>query len=140
MRRGVVMINSFNFVRSSDLIGGDDEHDDIGYVSAARAHGGEGCVTRRVDEGECRAVVIYGVGADVLGDATGFTSCNTRLANRIQERRFAMINMSHECDDGAARLEFLFLFDDRWRWRDNDLFHLVNAGPFSRRSFSKMNP
>ena len=130
MRRGLGVIDRFNCLRHDAVISGNDEHDDIGYISAARAHGGEGCVTGRVYERESRAVVIYGVGADVLGDAPGFTSCNTRLANRIQERRFAMINMSHECDDGAARLEFLFLFDDRWRWRDNDLFHLVNAGPF----------
>src|SRR5438094_1204037 len=84
MRRGLGVIDRFNCLRHDAVISGNDEHDDIGYISAARAHGGEGCVTGRVYERESRAVVIYGVGADVLGDATGFTSCYARLANRIQ--------------------------------------------------------
>ena len=38
-----------------------------------------------------------------------------------------MIDMAHKRDDWAARFEFLFLLDDRWRRRDHHLFDLVNA-------------
>ncbi len=38
------------------VIGGDDQHDDVGDIGAARAHRGEGLVARRVDEGDLLAV------------------------------------------------------------------------------------
>ena len=41
-----------------------------------------------------------------------------------------MINVSHERDDRCPRLEFFFLFNDRRRRSDDDLFHLVNAASF----------
>ena len=37
------------------VIGGDDQHDDVGDVGAARAHRGEGLMARRVDEGDLLA-------------------------------------------------------------------------------------
>ena len=38
--------------------------------------------------------------------------------------------MSHERDDRPARLELLFLRDDRRRRRDHNLFDFVNTGAF----------
>ena len=117
-------------MRHDPIIRRDHQHDDIGHVGAACAHGGEGGVARCVDESKCRAIVIDAVSADVLGDSSCFASRYTRLANRVQERGLAMIDMAHEGDDGAARLELLWFFNNRRRRRDDYLFHLVNAGAF----------
>ena len=72
--------------------------------------------------------MLDAVSADVLRDPTGFASRDARLANRVQERGLPMIYVSHERDDGTARLKFLFLFNDRRRRRHDHLFHFVNAG------------
>ncbi len=76
------------------------------------------------------AFVIDAVGADVLGDAAGFARRDARLADRVHERRLAVIDVTHERDDRAARLEFFLLLDDRRRRRDHDLLDLVDAAAF----------
>ena len=130
VRRGLGVIDRLDCLRHDAVIGRDDEHDDVGHIGAARAHGGEGGVARSVEESDRRAIVIDAVSADVLRDSAGFARRDARLANRVHERGLAVIDMAHEGDDGAARLEFLFLLNDR-RWRrDDDLFDLVNAGAF----------
>ena len=84
--------------------------------------------------------MIDAVSADVLGDSSRFASRYACLANRVQERGLPMIDMAHEGDDGGARLELLWFSNNRRRRRDDYLFYLVNAGAFSRRSFSRTNP
>ena len=85
-------------------------------------------MARCVDESKPRAIVTDAVGADVLRDSAGLASRYARLANRVHERGLSVVDMAHERDDGAARLEFLFLLNN-WRRRSDDwLFHLVNAG------------
>jgi hypothetical protein len=128
MRRSLGVIDRLNGLRHDAVIGRDNEHDDIRYVGAARAHLSKGCVTGCVDERKSRAIMFDGVRADVLGYSARFTSRHPRLTNRIQERCFPMIDVTHECNDGTARLKFLFRFNDRRRRRDDYLFHLVNPG------------
>src|ERR1700688_3352176 len=104
MRRSLGVIDGFGRLRHDAIIGSDNEHNNVGYISAARAHGGEGGVARCVDESKHRAIMIDAVSADVLRDSTRFTGRYARLANRVHERGLAMIDMSHEGDDGAAWL------------------------------------
>ena len=58
------------------VVRGNHEDDDVGDLSAAGSHGGEGLVTRRIQEGDpLVARQLDVVGADVLGNAAGL-SCN----------------------------------------------------------------
>ncbi len=66
----------------------------------------------------------------MLRDSAGFASGDARLADRIHERRLAVIDVTHERNDRSAQLEFLFLFDDGRRRGDDDLFDFVNAAAF----------
>ena len=75
-------------------------------------------------------VVLDSIGADVLRDSAGFAGRDARLADRVHQRSFAVVDVAHESDDGTAKLEFLFLLNDRRRWRDDDLLDLVNAAAF----------
>ena len=43
------------------------------------------------------------VGADVLRDTTGFACGDFGLANGVEERGLAVIDVSHDGDDGSAR-------------------------------------
>ena len=70
----------------------------------ARAHGRERLVTRRVDERDRVAVVGSLVCADVLGDPAGFTSDDVCVADRVEQRCLAVVDVSHDGDDRHARL------------------------------------
>ena len=140
MRRCFGVINRFDCLGHDAIICGNNQNDDIGYISAACAHCGKGGVAGRIDKGDCRTIMIDGVGPDVLRDPTRFTSRHTRLANRIHQRCFAVIDMAHKCDDGTARLEFLFLFNNRRRRRDDYMFYFVNTGAFFTPLFFQNKP
>ena len=74
--------------------------------------------------------VLNRVSADVLSDSAGLARCNSSFANRIHQRRFAVVDVSHESDDRRARFEFLRFFNDRRRRRDYDLLNFVHARAF----------
>src|SRR3546814_20852152 len=72
---------------------GHHQDDDVGDVRTALAHFGEGFVTRRIEEGDRAAVLRrHLIGADMLGDATGFArhqieigraSCRERVCQYV---------------------------------------------------------
>ena len=87
----------------------DDEHGDVGHLRAAGAHGRERLVPRRVEERDLAAVGHCLVGADVLGDAPGLGVDHRGLANRVEERRLAVIDVTHDRDHRRARGEIVFV-------------------------------
>ena len=92
------------------VIGGDDQHDDVGDVGAARPHRGEGLVARRVDEGDLLAAFErHPVGADMLGDAARLAGRDIGLAQRVEQRGLAVVDMAHDRDDRGARLQHVGL-------------------------------
>ena len=79
-------------LRHDAVVGGHDQHDDVGDVGAARAHGAERGVAGRVEEGDLRQLLLAlgmregnGVGADVLGDAAGFAGGDVGLADHVEQ-------------------------------------------------------
>ena len=58
-------------LRHHAVVGGDDEHGDVGDLRPAGAQGGERLVARRVEEGDPAAAVVDLVRADVLRDPAG---------------------------------------------------------------------
>ena len=91
--------------RHDAVIGGDDQDDDVGDIRAARAHGGEGFVARGVEESDGLVAALDRVGADVLGDAARFARGDVRLADGVEQRGLAVIDMAHEGDDRRTRLQ-----------------------------------
>ena len=91
-------------LRHDAVVGRHDQYDDVGDLRAARAHRGEGRVAGRVDEGDCLAAGRDDlVGADVLGDAAGLARHDIGVADRVEQRRLAVIDMAHDGDDRRAR-------------------------------------
>ena len=103
------MIDGFDRLGHDPVVGGDDEHHDVGDLGAAGAHGREGLVARGVDEGDQLAVALDLVGADVLGDAAGLTGHDVSGADAVEEERLAVVHVAHDRDDRRARPQVLFV-------------------------------
>ena len=87
------------------VVGGDDEHGDVGGLRAAGAHGSERLVAWRVEERDPAAGVLDLVGADVLRDAARLGLDDGRLADRVEQRRLAVVDVTHDRDHGRPRGE-----------------------------------
>ena len=109
------MVDGFDGLRHHPVIRGDHKDHDIGDVGAPSAHRGERRMARGVDEGDLLVPVGQGhlVGADVLRDPAGLAGHHVGLAQRIEQRRLAVIDMSHDRDHGRARLELGFRYRPR---------------------------
>ena len=79
-------MNGFDRLRHDAVIGGHNEHDDIGDLRAACAHGAERGVARRIEKGDALAIrQAHLIGADVLGDAAMFARDNVGLTECIKQ-------------------------------------------------------
>ena len=71
-------------LRLHAIVGGDDQDNDVGQAGAPGAHGGEGRMAGRVQEGDRAVARPHPVGADVLGDAARFRGGDAAAAHVIQ--------------------------------------------------------
>ena len=94
-------------LRHHAVVGGDDEDGDVGHLRAAGAHGGERLVARRVEERDLPAVDVDLVGADVLRDPARLGRDDARLADGVEQRRLAVVDVAHDRDHRRARDERL---------------------------------
>ena len=105
---GLRVIDGLARLRAHAVVGGDHDHGDVRRLGAAGTHGGERLVARRVQERDDAAVVLMDlVGADVLRDAAGLARGHVGLADRVQQRRLAVVDVAHDRDHRRARLEVL---------------------------------
>src|SRR5439155_4971490 len=81
-------------LRHDAVVGGDDDNGNVGDVGAAGAHLGEGLVAGRVEEGDGPAVVDDAPGPQALGDAAGLGGDDVALADLVQQRRLAVIDVA----------------------------------------------
>ena len=113
---GLGVVDRLDRLGHHAVVGGDDEHDDVGDLRAARAHGREGLVAGRVDERDRVAVPLDPVGADVLGDPAGLARDDVRRADPVEQQRLAVVDVAHDRDDrragrGLDRVELLVLLE-----------------------------
>ena len=108
-RGGLRVADRLERLRHDAVVGRDDEHDDVGDLCAAGAHGREGLVARRVEERDHRVRLRRRdfVRADVLRDPARFAGHDVRAADVVEERRLAVVDVSHDGDDRRAALQSL---------------------------------
>ncbi len=97
--RGADVRDRFVRLRHDAVVGRDDEDRDVGDFRAAGAHRGERFVTGRIDERDLAAVLLDRVGADALRDAAGFAAGDVRLADLVEQRRLAVVDVPEHGDD-----------------------------------------
>ena len=83
------------------------EDGDVRGLRAAGTHGGERLVARGVEEGDLLAADLHGVGADVLGDAARLARGDAGLADVVQQRGLAVVDVAHDGDDRRTGEEVL---------------------------------
>ena len=96
------VVYALNSLGHYSVVSGNDENGDISYHCAAGSHRGERLVTRGVEEGDVSAVYCNSVGADMLGYAACLSGGDVRLADIVEKARFAVVNVTHNDDDGGA--------------------------------------
>ncbi len=102
--RRLGVMDRFHRLRHDAVVGGDHQHDDVGDLGAARAHGSEGGVAGRIDEGDLGAGRRgHLIGADVLGDAAGFAGYHVGGPDGIEQRGLAVVDVAHDGDHRRAR-------------------------------------
>ena len=99
---GAGVVDGFQRLRHDAVVGRHHQHHDVGDLGAAGAHAGEGFVAGRIDEHDLAAVHLHLVRADVLGDAAGFARRHVGFADGVEQRRLAMIHVTHDGDHGRA--------------------------------------
>ena len=104
---GAGVVDRLDRLRHDAVVGGDDQDGDVGDLRAAGAQRGERLVARRVEERDPAAGVVDLVGADVLRDPAGLGLDDGRLADRVEERRLAVVDVAHDRHDRRPRLEIV---------------------------------
>ena len=103
-RAGVV--DRFDRLRHDAVVRRHHEDDDVGDVRATGAHRGERCVSRGVDERDEALRRLHLVGADVLGDATRLARGHLGGADVVEQRRLAVVDVTHDGHDRRTRQHF----------------------------------
>jgi hypothetical protein len=121
---------SLEGLRHHAVVGRDDQDDEVGGLSAAGSHLGEGSVARGVDEDDLTVSfpAVHPVGADVLRDAAGLAGRHARLSDVVEQRRLAVIDVAHDRDHRRAGLEVLLAVRrglERLVLLEGDVLHLV---------------
>ena len=110
-RLGVV--ERLDRLRHHTVIGGHDEHRDVGRLRTTSTHGGERLVTRGVDQGDATfGAVDLGVdlvGTDVLGDATGLLVDDVGRTQRVEELGLSVVDVTHDGHDRRTGLEHVLV-------------------------------
>ena len=104
--RGPRVVDRLDSLGHHAVVRGDDQHHQVSDLRAASPHGGERFVAWRVDEHD--RVPVGGldlVGANPLRDATRLAGGDARLADRVEDRRLAVVDVAEHGHDGRPCLE-----------------------------------
>ncbi len=79
------MADGFFRLRHDAVVGGHDQHRDIGDIGAAGPHLGEGFVPWRIDERDGAVSAAHLVGPNVLGNAAGLALDDLGAHDAVQQ-------------------------------------------------------
>jgi hypothetical protein len=97
------VMDRFLGLRHDAVIGGHHQDDQVGRLGAARPHRRKGFVARRIEEGDHAAGRFDVVGTDVLRDAAGLAVCHATLADVVEQRGLAVVDVTHDRDHRSPR-------------------------------------
>ena len=103
------MVDCLDGLRHDAVIRCDNQNRNIGDLCAAGTHGRKCRMARGVEEGDRTAVDLDAVCTDVLRDAAGFACGNVGLADGVEQGGLTVVDMAHDDDNRASRLEVFFL-------------------------------
>ena len=89
------MVDRFNCLGHNAVVCCYDQNGNVCTLCASGTHGCKRLMARRIQKCDLLTTCIYGISADMLGDATCFTGRYMSLADGVQQGGFAMIDMAH---------------------------------------------
>ena len=93
------MVDGFDGLRHDAVVRRHHQHHDVGRFGAACTHRGKRFVTRGVEEGDDAFLGFDVIRADVLGDAAGFAAGHPGAPDGVEQRGFAVVDVTHDGDD-----------------------------------------
>ncbi len=129
------VVDGLNRLRHHRVVSCHNQNHDISHLRTTGPHGRKRRVARGIKERQNRAAICgYLIGTDVLSDPACFAGHNPRVADRIQKRRFAVVNVAHDRDDRRTAFQIFGLvffgvdhvFDVCVRHTDNVVTELVD--------------
>ena len=103
--RSLGMGNGFPCLWHHAIIGRHHQDHDIGNLSTACTHGGEGFVAWGIQEDNSAFVRLNFIGADMLCNAASFGGLDICLPDGVEQRRLAVVNMAHNRYNRCTRFE-----------------------------------
>ncbi|CDE06521.1 putative uncharacterized protein [Prevotella sp. CAG:485] len=120
------MVDGLHGLWHDGVVGRYYDDSQVGNLSAAGTHGGEGLVARGVEEGDVAVVFeLDAVSAYVLCDASGLTGYDVGLADVVEQRRLAVVYVTHDGNDGRTGHQvfgFVFFGGDGFAHVGADVF------------------
>lgn len=96
------VVDTLYGLRFDSFIRSHDDDGDVGELRSSGAHDGEGLMSGSIQECYPVPVLLDLVGTDLLGDSSGFSCCDVRLADIVEDRRLPVIDMPHDADDRSS--------------------------------------
>ena len=97
------VVERLDRLRHHALVGRDYQDHDVRDLGAARAHRGERLVTGSIDESYLAPIGLDRVRADMLRDSAELLLGDLGVADRVEERGLAVIDVAHHGDHRRAR-------------------------------------
>ena len=101
------VVDCLDRLRHNAVVRCDDENCHVRDLRTARTHRRERLMARRIKEDDLLALTDDLIGTDVLGDAARLMRADGSVANGIEQRGLAVIDVPHDGDDRRAILERL---------------------------------
>src|SRR5690606_33738333 len=101
------MVDRLNGLGHHSVIGGHHQYGDVRHLGAAGAHGGKGGVSGSIQKGDLLPAGLHLVCTDMLSNPSRLRGGNFGLANRIQQRGFSVVHVTHDRHHGRPLLQIL---------------------------------
>src|SRR5665648_987478 len=105
------MINGFDSLRHNTIVGCNNNNGYIGYLCTTGTHSCKCFMSRGVEESYLTSVFKDdSICTDMLSNTPGLTCYYIGIPDIVQQFCFAMVNMSHHCNDWRSWLKVCLLY------------------------------
>ena len=102
------MVNSLNGLGHYTVVCSNYQNSNVSYLGTTSTHSGEGFVTGGIQKDDLLALVINLICTNVLGNTARFACGYISFANSVQQRGFAVVNVTHNSDYRRTGQALLF--------------------------------
>ena len=99
---GLGVVDGLHGLGHDAVVGGHHQDGHVSNHGTAGTHGGKGLVAGGVQEGNRLALHLHLIGTDVLGNAAGLTGRHVGVADIVQQRGLAVVDVAHDHHNGSA--------------------------------------